>query len=186
MQNDLKKSLEILKSGGVILYPTDTVWGLGCDATDQEAVTKIYRIKNREDKKSMLVLLDTPDKLQNYAFVPEIVWDLVSISNTPLTLIYPEAKNLARGLITEDGTIGIRIVNDSFCSQLIKKFGKPIVSTSANISGFPSPALFNEIPDTIVSQVDYVVKWRQNDTQKRRPSAIIKINKDGTFKIIRK
>ena len=186
MQEDLLKSLEVLRKGGVILYPTDTIWGIGCDATNEQAVQRIFRIKKREDSKSMLILLDSPGRLNGYVTVPEVAWELIEVTTSPLTIIYPGAKNLAKGLIAEDGSTGIRITSDEFCIELIKRFGKPIVSTSANISGTQSPVIFDEIHDEIISMADYVVKWRQDDSVKRQPSAVIKIEVNGVFKIIRK
>ena len=186
MHEDLKKSLEVLRNGGLILYPTDTIWGIGCDATNESAVQKIFLIKKREDFKSMLILLDSPGKLERYVTVPDIAWELIEVSTSPLTIIYPGARNIAPGLIAGDGSTGIRITTDDFCIELIKRFGKPIVSTSANISGTASPAIFDEIGDEIISSVDYVVSWRQDDIQKRFASSIIKLEENGSFKIIRK
>ena len=136
MHDDLKKAVEVLKSGGIILYPTDTIWGIGCDATNENAVKRIYEIKKREDSKSMLVLMENPALLDRYVEeVPEVAWDLVEISTTPLTVIYPGAKNLAKNLIAEDGSIGIRFTKEKFTSQLLQRLRKPLVSTSANVSG---------------------------------------------------
>jgi L-threonylcarbamoyladenylate synthase len=186
MQEDIKKSLVVLRSGGLILYPTDTIWGIGCDATNEQAVQRIFRIKKRDDSKSMLILLDLPGRLNAYVTVPDVAWELIEVSTFPLTIIYPGAKNLAKALIAEDGSAGIRITNDEFCIELIKRFGKPVVSTSANISGTPSPATFDEIGDEIISTVDYVVEWRQNDITRKPASSIIKLEENGVFKIIRK
>ena len=187
MHNDLKNALEVLKKGGIILYPTDTIWGLGCDATNPEAVKRIYRIKKREDSKSMLVLMENPALLERYVEeVPEIAWDLVEISTTPLTVIYPKAKNFASNLIAEDGSIGIRITREEFTRQLLQRFRRPIVSTSANISGEKSPAVFDEIPDEIKTQADYIVEYRQDDVTPARPSGIIKLWSGGRIEIIRK
>lgn len=186
MQEDIKKALEILKKGGVILYPTDTVWGLGCDATNPGAVEKIYKIKKREDSKSMLVLIDHSGRLGSYVKeVPEIAWELIDAAITPLTIIFPGAKNMAANLVAEDGSIGIRISEDEFCQELIKRFGKPIVSTSANISGESTPSVFSDIIDYIKDSADYIVKWRQDDFTKKPPSSIIKLGEGGLFKIIR-
>jgi L-threonylcarbamoyladenylate synthase len=186
MQEDIKKSLEILKKGGVILYPTDTVWGLGCDATNPEAVERIYKIKKRENSKSMLVLIDHSGRLAFYInAVPEIAWELIDTAVTPLTIIFPGAKNLATNLVAEDGSIGIRISDDAFCRELIKRFGKPVVSTSANISGEKTPSVFSDINDYIKDSADYIVEWRQDDYTKRPSSAIIKLGEGGLFKIIR-
>ncbi len=187
MHDDLKKALEILKSGGIILYPTDTIWGLGCDATNEEAVKRIYKIKKREDTKSMLVLMENAALLDRYVEdVPEVAWDLVEITTTPLTVIYPQAKNLAANLIAEDGSIGIRFTKEKFTSHLLQRFRKPLVSTSANISGEKSPAFFDEISEEIKSQVDYIVEYRQDDTTPAQPSSIIKLGPGGQIDIIRK
>jgi L-threonylcarbamoyladenylate synthase len=186
MQEDIKNALEILRKGGVILYPTDTVWGLGCDATNQEAVAKIYEIKKREDSKSMLTLIDHSGRLNSYIKeIPEIAWELIDASISAITIIYPGAKNLAKNLIAEDGSIGIRISDDDFCKELIKRFGKPLVSTSANISGGNTPSVFSEISEEIKDSVDYIVEWRQDDYTKKPPSSIIKLGEGGVFKIIR-
>lgn len=185
-EDDLKSSLEILKDGGVILYPTDTIWGLGCDATNPAAVDKIYTIKERAESKSMIILVDGIAMVERYVReMPEIAYDLTNASETPLTIIYPEGKNLAGGVCSEDGSIGIRICHDEFCSELIRQLRKPLVSTSANISGRPSPGNFGEIEDKIVLSADYVVKYRQKDRRKSAPSPVIKIDKNGVFKIIR-
>ena len=187
MHNDIKKAIEVLKNGGVILYPTDTIWGIGCDATNPEAVARIYKIKQREDSKSMLVLMENPALLERYVNdVPEIAWDLVEISTTPLTVIYPGAKNLANNLIAEDGSIGIRFTKEEFTTKLLQRFRRPIVSTSANISGQKSPAFFDEISEEIKSQVDYIVEYRQDDVNPAQPSSIIKLWPGGRIDIIRK
>ncbi len=187
MHEDLKKALEVLKNGGVILYPTDTIWGIGCDATNAEAVQRIYKIKKREDSKSMLVLMENPALLERYVDgVPEVAWDLVEISTTPLTVIYPNAKNLAKNLIADDGSIGIRFTKEKFTTQLLQRFRRPLVSTSANISGEKSAAFFDEISDEIKSAVDYVVEYRQDDTTPAQSSSIIKLGLGGRIDIIRK
>jgi L-threonylcarbamoyladenylate synthase len=187
MNNDINKALEVLKSGGVVLYPTDTIWGIGCDATNPEAVKRVYEIKQREDCKAMLVLMENPNRLNSYVEeVPEIAWDLIDANDKPMTLIYPGAKNLASNLINSDGTIGIRITSEEFTSKLIQRFKKPIVSTSANISGDPSPANFDEINETLKELVDYVVEYRQDDLEKANASSIIKIGVGGEVQILRK
>ncbi len=187
MHNDIKKALEVLKNGGIILYPTDTIWGIGCDATNENAVEKIYKIKKREDSKSMLVLMENPALLERYVDdVPEIAWDLVEVATTPLTVIYPNAKNLAKNLVADDGSIGIRFTKEAFTSQLLQRFRKPLVSTSANISGAKSPAFFDEISEEVKNQVDYIVEYRQNDTTPSNPSGIIKLGAGGRIDIIRK
>lgn len=185
-QSEIENAVNALYEGKVILYPTDTIWGLGCDATNSEAVEKIFNIKKRSDRKSMLVLIAYPNMLQQYVkTVPEIAWELVDASDKPLTIIYPEAKNLASNLIGEDSSIGIRIVNDRFCQDLIKRFKKPIVSTSANISGSKSPAIFDEIEEEIKAAADHIVLWRQDDLQPASASSIIKLESNGVFSIIR-
>jgi len=186
MQDDIVNAAGILKSGGIILYPTDTIWGIGCDATNNIAVQRIYQLKNREDIKSMLILLDSEDKLSYYVrHVPEIAYQLLNASDTPLTLIYPGARRLAPSLIAEDGSIGIRITSDPFCRELIKYTGFPLVSSSANFSGQPSPSVFREISSEIKTKVDFVVQWRQNDTKKNTPSSIIKLEGGRLFRILR-
>jgi L-threonylcarbamoyladenylate synthase len=187
MQNDINKAVEVLKNGGVILYPTDTVWGLGCDAVNPLAVDRIYRIKRRDDSKSMIILMENPALLDRYIEdVPEIAWDLVEISNTPLTVIYPKAKNLASNLLAEDGSIGIRFTKEEFTTRLLQRFRRPVVSTSANISGKKTPAFFDKISQEIKDQVDYIVEYRQNDIMPAKPSGIIKLWPDGHIEIIRK
>ncbi len=183
---DINKSLEILNQGGVILYPTDTVWGLGCDATNSTAVDRIYAIKRRNEARSMLTLVDSLDMLAGYVEkVPGIAIQLDSEAVKPLSIIYSKARNLASNLIADDGSIGIRIVKEPFCQQLIKAFGKPVVSTSANISGEPTPGTFNEISEEIKAAADYIVRWRQNDRQPATASSIIKLNTDGSYHVLR-
>ena len=187
MHDDIKMCLNTLRDGGIILYPTDTVWGIGCDATNKEAVQRIYKIKKRQDSKSMLVLMENPALLERYVDeVPEIAWDLVEVSTTPLTVIYPKAKNLAENLIAEDGSIGIRFTKEEFTSELLRRFRKPLVSTSANISGEIPPRFFDKISDEIKNAVDYVVKFRQKDVTPAQPSSIIKLGVGGRIDIIRK
>ncbi len=183
---DLSKCLETLKSGGVILYPTDTIWGLGCDATNEKAVKRIYNIKKRSDEKSMLVLLDNPNKIPSYINeMPEIAWDLIELTEKPLTIIYSNAKNLAKNLIGQDESVGIRISEDEFNQKLIQRFKKPIVSTSANISGEKSPQNFSEISQEIIDSVDYIVEWKQSDSTQMLSSSIIKLGIGGEVQIIR-
>lgn len=187
MIEDIKTALEVLQKGGVILYPTDTIWGLGCDACNEEAIRRIYAIKNKVDSKSMLVLMENAALLERYVEeVPEIAYDLIELTDKPLTIIYDGAKNLAKNLFAEDGSIGIRLTTEQFSGDLIRRFKRPIVSTSANISGKPSPACFAEIAQEIIDSVDYVVKYRQDDNQKAVPSSIIKLGRGGEIKIIRK
>lgn len=185
--NDIAKAVEVLRSGGIILYPTDTIWGIGCDATNPAAVRRIYDIKQREDAKSMLILMENPNLLNSYITeVPEIAWDLIDVAESPLTIIYPGAKNLALNLLSQDGSVGIRITNEAFTQQLIQRFRKPVVSTSANISGQKSPRNFNEISDEIKRAVDYIVGYRQDDFSIANPSGIIKLGVGGQIEIIRK
>lgn len=187
IREEVGKAVEVLKRGGVILYPTDTIWGLGCDATNAAAVKRIYEIKHREDNKSMLVLIDDARKVTDYADVPDAARQLVDVSVRPLTIIYPNAHRLAPNLINaSDGTIGIRVTSDPFCCTLLSQLRRPIVSTSANLSGEPSPACFDEIGEEIRNAVDYVVDYRREEHAAHTPSDIIKLDMDGTFKIIRK
>ncbi len=187
MNEDIKKALDVLKQGGIILYPTDTIWGIGCDATNEEAVEKLYAIKQRDKSKSMLILLDNPGKLQAYIQdTPDIAWDLFDLADKPLTIIFNNAKNLAPNLINNDGTIGIRITSEDFSRNLCMRFRKPIVSTSANIAGQAAPQNFNEIDPELIDLVDYVVEYRQNELYKQTPSSIIKLGDNGEIDIIRK
>lgn len=186
MTDDLKNAVSILQQGGVILYPTDTIWGLGCDATNEKAVQRIFEIKKRMDTKAMLVLLDSAAKIQTYiSEMPEIAWDLIELSEKPITIIYPQAKNLAANLVGEDKSIGIRITHELFSKSLCERFRKPIVSTSANISGEKSPLNFSDISDEIISKVDYVVKYKQEEICNNTPSSIVKIDPGNVIKIIR-
>ena len=201
-KEDLQQALQVLRSGGIIVYPTDTVWGIGCDATNVEAVKRIYALKQREDSKSMLVLLDSAAKLNYYVDVPEAAEMLLGVQNTdrfadgaqtdlqdevtkPMTLIYPNARHLAQNLIADDGSIGIRITYEPFSQALCAQLKHPIVSTSANISGHPSARFFHEIEQAILEGADYVCLFRREDETPHQPSTIIKINADNSFKIIR-
>lgn len=187
LKEDINKALEVLKSGGVILYPTDTIWGLGCDATNPEAVDKVLKIKNRPAEKSLIVLLDVDTKLQSYVNdVPEIAYDLIEYAENPLTIIFSGAKNLAKNVINEDGSVGIRIVKHDFCTPLIQRFRKPIVSTSANLSGEPSPKNFDDISPEIIDAVDYIVDFEQENRTSKKPSTIMKLSPGGQFQFIRK
>lgn len=201
-KEDLQQALQVLRSGGIIVYPTDTVWGIGCDATNVEAVKRIYALKQRENSKSMLVLLDSAAKLNYYVDVPEAAEMLLGVQNTdrfadgaqtdlqdeatkPMTIIYPNARHLAQNLIAEDGSIGIRITSEPFSQALCAQLKRPIVSTSANISGHPSARFFHEIEQAILEGADYVCLFRREDETPHQPSTIIKINVDNSFKIIR-
>jgi L-threonylcarbamoyladenylate synthase len=186
-EDDIKESLNTLRNGGVILYPTDTVWGLGCDPTNQSAVDKIFRIKSREEGKSLLLLVNSENMIDRYINeIPEIANQLIEVTDTPLTIVYPGGKNLAEGVCAGDMSVGIRICDDDFCKELINRFRKPIVSTSANFSGKPSPGNFSEIDESLIEKVDYVVKYRQDDRQKHTASPVIKIGLNGNIQIIRK
>lgn len=186
MVNQIKNCVKVLEEGGIILYPTDTIWGIGCDATNAAAVSKVYRLKQRLERKSMIILLDKSEMLEKYvANIPEIAWDLLKKIDTPLTIIYPEAKNLAENVVAEDGSIAIRIVKNEFCTKLIQEFGKPVVSTSANISGENPPLTFRQISPEIISGVDYVVDESIDELHELKPSRIIKLEQNGEFRIIR-
>ncbi len=175
-----------MREGGVILYPTDTVWGIGCDATNEDAVRRVYEIKQRQDSKAMLVLVDSSVKVDFYVRdVPEVAWDLIDLADKPLTIIYSGARNLAANLLAEDGSVGIRVTNEDFSKRLCQQFRKAIVSTSANISGQPSPKNFSEISEEVKSAVDYIVGYRQEEMSNPKPSSIIKLDKGGVIKIIR-
>ena len=184
---DLQAALTVLRRGGVILYPTDTIWGIGCDATKSEAVKRIFELKQRADSKAMLVLMDSSDNLAQYVDVPEAAASLLEATTEgrPMTIIYPNACGVAPELIAEDGSIGIRITHEAFSNALCRQLGKPIVSTSANISGETSPANFAQISPAIIDGVDYVCRYRQSDNTPKQPSAIVKIHEDNTFNIIR-
>jgi L-threonylcarbamoyladenylate synthase len=187
VEQDIKQTLQTLKNGGTILYPTDTIWGIGCDSTNAEAVKKVYEIKHRNDSKNMIVLLAYPGDLNYYVdAVPDIALQLIEYSDKPLTIVFSGARNLAPNVISPDGTIGIRIVKDPFCVALLNRFKKPIISTSANISGQPSPANFSEISNNIIQAVDYTVTWRQYEKTKAKASSIIKLGPRGEIEIIRK
>ncbi len=185
-ENDIEKSLKVLEEGGTLLYPTDTIWGVGCDATNTKAVEKIYHIKSRAEAKSLIILIDHIDKLPTYiAKVPDITSDLLESITNPVTIIYSNARKLAPNVIAADGTIAIRIVKDDFCAELIRRFGKPIVSTSANISGFEAPVVFSQVADEIKNSVDYIVAYKQDYFTRSKPSTIIRLRDDGMYTIIR-
>ena len=186
MEREIELALEVLRRGGIILYPTDTVWGIGCDATNPEAVAKIYALKRSEDKKSMLVLCSNPDMVVRYVDkAPGIAFEVMEMATKPLTLILPGATGLAENLIPEEKTLGVRVPDHDFCQKLLRKFGRPIVSTSANISGEPAPMDFDGISEEIRTGVDMVVDPRFEGRPTRQPSSIIAIDQSGVFKIIR-
>ncbi|MDB5123344.1 MAG: tsaC 2 [Mucilaginibacter sp.] len=187
LKDEVAKALKVLQEGGIILYPTDTIWGIGCDATNTEAIKKIYALKQRDEAKSMIILLDTENKLESYiSDVNPLAYDLIEYAENPLTLVMPGAKNISPALISSDGSIGIRISKHPFCQQLIQRFRKPVVSTSANISGKPSPQYFSQIDPEIIYGVDYVVEVDQHDMEIKTPSTIMKLEPNGTFAFIRK
>ena len=187
MKKEIKNTLEYLKDGKIILYPTDTIWGVGCDASLSQAVDRIYRLKQRVESKSMIVLLDDAAKLSEYVEkVPGIAIDLINSIDTPLTVIFQGAKNLAKNAIASDGSIAIRVIRDPFCKELIHQFGKPIISTSANVSGTIDPITFNQIPEVIKDGVDYVVDHNRDRIVKARASRIIKMEPNGEFIVIRR
>lgn len=186
-EEDIKKAVEVMRRGGVILYPTDTIWGIGCDATNEDAVRRVYEIKKRADSKALICLVDTPDRVQRYVKeVPDVAWDLMDLSETPLTIIFEGAKNLAPNLLAEDGSVGIRVTREEFSRQLCYRFQKAVVSTSANISGEPSAACFDEISEEIKNAVDYIVENRRREKKPGRASSIIKLGVGGEIEIIRK
>lgn len=184
-EDEILNALLILKSGGLILYPTDTVWGIGCDATNHEAVQKVYKLKNREDSKALICLVSDLRMLENHVDqVPDAAYDIIEYSDSPTTIIYDSPIRVANNLVAEDNSLAIRVVNNKFCEKLIRKFKKPIVSTSANVSGNKTPLNFSEIDVQILEGVDYVVNLQQ-DQKSSKPSAIIKLKNDGSVKVIR-
>ncbi len=185
-EDDIVHCLEVLRNGGLLLYPTDTIWGLGCDATNAEAVLKIYQLKKRPEEKSLVILMAGQKDIFKYITQPNpAVPDYLKTTTKPTTVIYEGATGLAENAVNKDGTVAIRITADTFCSQLIKRFKRPLVSTSANISGDVAPAVFDAIKPQIKSGVDYIVKHRRDDLRVVEPSSIIKFNRDGSVHIIR-
>lgn len=185
-KEDMARAVEVLKQGGVILYPTDTIWGLGCDATNPKAVERIYQIKQRSDSKALIVLANTDAMINDYVSqAPDVAWDVIELATRPTTIIFDRGQNLAPNLLASDGSIAFRLSREAFSSQLCFHLRKPVVSTSANISGQPAPATFADISQEIISQVDYVVAYRQDDTTPATPSSIIKLGAAGDVKIIR-
>lgn len=185
LQDEVNKTLKVLKQGGIILYPTDTIWGIGCDATNPEAVQRIYELKQRAETKSMICLVSDFRMLNQYVeTVPEVAYDILKYANKPTTVIYDRPRRVAENVIASDNTLAIRVVRDKFCNTLIKRFRKPIVSTSANISGAPSALSFKEISEDILKGVDYVVNL-QREKKQTKASSIIKLSGDGMVKIIR-
>lgn len=185
-QDDIKNAVEVMKKGGVILYPTDTVWGIGCDATNAEAVAKVYAIKHRDDSKALICLVDSDNRLQRYVRnVPDVAWDLLELAEKPTTVILDNAVNLAPNLIADDGSIAMRITKEPFSKELCFRFQKPIVSTSANISGEPAAQNYRDISEELLNAVDYVCWSRRQEHKPHKPSSIIKLSENGEVKIIR-
>lgn len=186
-REDMNKALETLKNGGLILYPTDTIWGIGCDATNPEAVEKVFALKGRDPQKSMIVLLHNDNQLASYVNdIPEVAYELIEYSEKPLTIVYSNAKNLAPNVLAADGSVGIRVVRHPFCEHLLQRFRKPIVSTSANISGEASPANFEQISESIKTGVDYVVQYDQTRPGKGQSSTVMKLGPSGQIEFLRR
>lgn len=186
-RDDINQALEVLKNGGIILYPTDTIWGIGCDATNPEAVEKVFALKGRDKSKSMIVLLHNDNQLAGYVNdIPEVAYDLIEYSERPLTIIYSNAKNIAANAIAADGSIGIRVVKHPFCEQLLQRFRKPIISTSANLSGEPSPQSFDDISGEVKEAVDYIVEYGQFEKGDGKSSTIMKLDASGKFEFLRR
>lgn len=185
-KDDMAQTVKTLREGGVILYPTDTIWGIGCDATNPEAVNRVYEIKKRSDSKALIVLANSEAMIANHVGqTPEVAWSVIELATSPITVIFDNGKNLAHNLLAADGSIAFRLSREEFSSQLCFHLRKPIVSTSANISGQPSPKSFHDISREIIDAVDYVVKYRQDDCTPVNPSSIVRIGSDSTVKIIR-
>lgn len=185
-EKDIEAALEVLRNGGLILYPTDTVWGIGCDATNEQAVARVYALKEREDSKAMIVLLADERDIMQYVAAPDpAVFDYIDQCVKPTTIVYAGALGLAENLVSADGSIGIRICKEDFCRHLIKRFRKPIVSTSANISGMPTAPAFKDISEAIRSGVDYIVHYRRDDDRPAQPSSVVRWNADGSITVLR-
>lgn len=185
-REDIKRAIEVMNRGGIILYPTDTIWGLGCDATNEDAVRRIFEIKQRADSKALITLVDSEVKVESYVRdVPEVAWDLIELSEKPLTIIFDGARNLAKNLLAEDGSIGIRVTREPFSRELCMRMKRAIVSTSANVSGQPSPRNFSEIAEEILAAVDYVCTSRREEKENPAASSIIKLGAGGEISIIR-
>lgn len=185
-KTEIQNCLSVLKKGGLILYPTDTVWGIGCDSTNAEAIEKVYALKRRSESKALICLVSDFKMLNEFVEeVPEVAYDILKYASKPTTIVYDDPIRIAENLVAEDNTLGIRVTKDHFCKDLVKRFRKPLVSTSANISGEPTPASFSQISPEILKGVDYVVNLQQSK-KSAKPSAIIKLSKDGKVKVIRK
>lgn len=183
---DIRQAVDTLRRGGVILYPTDTVWGIGCDATNTEAVARIYALKNRDDHKAMIALVDSVDMLWRHVeCLPDVAEELIEAAVDPLTVVYDHGRGLAQNLTGPDGSIGIRVTRERYSAELCRRLRRPVVSTSANIAGHPTPACFTQIDSRIISAVDYVAGYRRDDNEPHKPSSVIKLGDDGTVKILR-
>lgn len=182
---DFSQALEVLQSGGTILYPTDTIWGIGCDATNPEAIQKIFDIKKREKNKSLIILVESEKRLQDLVDVPEMAWQIIDLSEKPVTIVYENPKNLPKELLAQDGSVGIRIVKNDYCKKLISKLNRPLVSTSANLSGQKSPMKFSDISDEIRQSVDYIVEENHDKVSEYAESSVIKVWNDNQIKILR-
>ncbi len=186
IDEEIKKACEVMRNGGIILYPTDTVWGIGCDATNSKAVARIFELKQRIDSKALIVLLSNENHLQQYVDdVPDIAYELIEATVKPLTIVFDRGRNMCKELYAPDGSVGIRITREEFSNRLCYKYRKPIVSTSANISGSPTPITFNQISNEIIDGVDYVVNYRRDDNGNHQPSSVIKLSENGVIKILR-
>ncbi len=187
LREEIEQAAMVVRGGGVILYPTDTVWGIGCDATNPKAVERVYSIKRRADHKAMIVLLDSVNTIEKYADgVPEVAYDLIRYSERPLTIVYDHGVGLAPGLLGPDGSIGIRVTGEKFSKNLCRRLRRPLVSTSANISGQPAARCFADISDDIIKAVDHVVDWRRDEPAgTRRPSSVIRLTESGVIDILR-
>ena len=184
--DDIMNALRVLRAGGVILYPTDTIWGLGCDATNALAVQKIFAIKQRDDSKSLIILVNSVSMLERYVVnPPEVALQMAELSQKPLTIVYDRGRSLAEGVASADGSVGVRICSEPFCDELINAFRKPIISTSANISGTEAPALFDEISEEVINAADYVCLYRQYDRSRLPASSVIRVSGNGAVKILR-
>lgn len=181
----MEEAIEVLKNGGTILYPTDTIWGIGCDATNPEAIKKIFDIKKRDENKSMIILVESEKRLQDLVDVPEMAWEIMDLSEKPVTLVYEHPRNLPKEILAPDGSIGIRLTKDEFCKKLISKLNKPLVSTSANLSGEKSPLKFDDISTEIINAVDYAVNENRDKISKYAGSSVIKIWSDNRIKVLR-
>lgn len=187
LEEDIRRCAAVMRDGGVVLYPTDTVWGIGCDATSSEAVKKVFAIKRRSDAKALITLVDGEAMLERYVEeVPEVAYQLLGCAVSPITIVYDRGRGVAPELLGEDGSIGIRVTSEIYSNRLCKEFRKPLVSTSANISGQPAPGIFRDISREILDSVDYVACYRRNDTSPSRPSSVIKLSVSGEIKILRR